>query len=129
MVGTVFSIGFCILLLLGPINSIFGPINIGASGIAAISVSGTIIIFSGIALTYACIGSWKGLCWILSRLFRRKVHPKRIIPFIGRIIWKTPVVVVALLVGSFGASQVGWSGAELVVNSPLMEPLEELATV
>lgn len=53
----------------------------------------------------------------------------RIMPFVWKIVWKTPVVVVALLVGSFGASQVGWSGAELVVNSSLMEPLEYLATV
>ena len=28
-------------------------------------------------------------------------------------IWKTPVVVVALLVGALGANQAGWSGAEL----------------
>src|SRR5271166_1350387 len=128
MVGTVFSIGFCILLLLGPISSIFGPLNIGASGIVAISVSGTIIIFSGIALTYACIGAWKGLCWILSRIFRTKANPKRIIPLVGRIIWKTPVVVVALLLGSLGASQAGWSGTELVVNSPVMGPLEDFVT-
>lgn len=43
------------------------------------------------------------------------------------LVWKTPVVIVALVVGALGASQVGWSGTELVVNSSLMEPLEELA--
>jgi hypothetical protein len=48
----------------------------------------------------------------------------RIIPFV----WKILVVAVALLVGAFGAIQVGWGGAELVVNSSLMEPLEEFAT-
>jgi hypothetical protein len=45
-----------------------------------------------------------------------------------RCIWKTPVVVVALLVGCFGANQAGWSGGELVVNAPLMGVVEELIT-
>jgi hypothetical protein len=115
-------------LLLSIISAFLGPLQIGWSAVAAISIGGTLIIFISIALTYACIGAWKGLCWILSSLFRRKAHPKRIIPFVGRIIWKTPVVAVALLLGSLGASQAGWSGTELVVNSSLMEPLEEFVT-
>jgi hypothetical protein len=45
---------------------------------------------------------------------------------IGPIIWKTPVVVVALVVGALAANQAGWSGAELVVNLPLIGPLEDL---
>jgi hypothetical protein len=35
------------------------------------------------------------------------------------ILWKTPVVVGAVVVGAIAACQVGWSGAELVVNSSL----------
>jgi hypothetical protein len=34
----------------------------------------------------------------------------QIMPYVWKIIWKTPVVAVAVLVGSFGASQAGWSG-------------------
>jgi hypothetical protein len=75
MVGTVFSIGFCILLSLGPISSIFGSLNIGAPEIAAVSIGGTIIIFSGIALTYMCIGLWKGLCSIFNEMLRRSRSP------------------------------------------------------
>jgi hypothetical protein len=43
-------------------------------------------------------------------------------------IWKTPVVAIALLVGSLGASQAGWSGADLVVNAPLMGTFEGVIT-
>jgi hypothetical protein len=43
-------------------------------------------------------------------------------------IWKIPVVAVALVVGAIAASQAGWSGAELVVNAPLMGPIEDLVT-
>ena len=129
MFGTACSIAIVTGILLCVIASFLGPLQIGGSVVAAISIGGTLMIFMGIALTYVCVVSWKGLCWILSRLFRRKAHPpKRIIPFAGRIIWKTPVVAVALLLGSFGASQVGWSGTELVVNSPLMGPLEDFVT-
>jgi hypothetical protein len=39
---------------------------------------------------------------------------------VWQIIWKTVVVAVALVLGSLVASQAGWSGAELVVNAPLM---------
>ncbi len=35
------------------------------------------------------------------------------------ILWKTPVVFVALVIGSIAACQIGWSGAALAVNSPL----------
>jgi hypothetical protein len=59
----------------------------------------------------------------------RKAHPMWIIPFGWKIVWKTPVFAIALLIGSFGASQVGWSGAELVANSSLMEPLEYFGVV
>jgi hypothetical protein len=52
----------------------------------------------------------------------------KIIPFVWKIIWKTAVVPIALLIGALGASQAGWSGAELIVNAPLMGPLEDFAT-
>ena len=45
-----------------------------------------------------------------------------------KIIWKTPVVVVATIIGALGASQVGWSGAELVLNTPIMGLLEIFVT-
>jgi hypothetical protein len=45
-----------------------------------------------------------------------------------QIIWKTPVVVGALVVGSIAASQAGWSGADLAVNSQLMGMFEEFTT-
>ena len=44
------------------------------------------------------------------------------------ILWKTPVVAGAVVVGSIAASQAGWSGAELVVNSPLMGMFEDFIT-
>ena len=53
----------------------------------------------------------------------------QIMLFVWKIIWKASAVVVALLVGAFGANQVGWSGAELVVNFPLMGPVEDFVTV
>ncbi len=52
----------------------------------------------------------------------------QIIPYVWKIIWKTSVAAVALVVGIFGASQAGWSGAELVVNSPFMGPIEDFIT-
>ena len=52
----------------------------------------------------------------------------QIMPFVWKVIWKTPVIAVALVVGVVAASQAGWNGAELVVNSPLMGPLEDLIT-
>jgi hypothetical protein len=48
------------------------------------------------------------------------------LPLVWKTVWKTPIVGIALLIGSLGASQVGWSGAELVMNSSVMEPLEDL---
>jgi hypothetical protein len=128
MFGTACSIAIVTGFLLCVISSFLGPLQIGGSIVATISIGGTLIIFSGIALTYVCIALWKGLCWILSELFRGKARPRKIIPFLWNIIWKTPVVAVALLVGSLGASQAGWSGTELVVNSPLMGPLEDFVT-
>jgi hypothetical protein len=44
------------------------------------------------------------------------------------IIGKTVVVAAALIVGVFAASQAGWSGAELVVNSPIMGMVENFLT-
>ncbi len=44
------------------------------------------------------------------------------------ILWKTPVVVGAVVVGAIAACQVGWSGAELVVNSSLMGMVEDFIT-
>jgi hypothetical protein len=44
------------------------------------------------------------------------------------ILWKTPVVAGAVVVGSIAANQAGWSGAELVVNSPLMGMFEDFVT-
>ena len=128
MMGTAFSIGIITGFLLCMISIFLGPLQFGGSVVAAISIGGTLVIFIGIALAYICIGSWKVLCWILSRLFHWKASPKKIIPLVWKIVWKTPVVAVALLVGSLGASQAGWSGAELVVNSPLMGPLEDFVT-
>ncbi len=52
----------------------------------------------------------------------------KIMPFLWKIVWKPPVVVVALLIGSLGATQAGWSCAELVVNAPLMGPIEDFVT-
>jgi hypothetical protein len=129
MLGTVFSIGLVTGFLLVVISSFLGPLHIGGSVVAAISIGATLIIFSGIALTYACIAAWKGLCWLVGGIFGRNTRPIKIMPFVWKTIWKAPVLVVALLVASFGASQVGWSGAELVVNSSTMEPLERLATI
>lgn len=43
-------------------------------------------------------------------------------------IWKTLAVVIALLVGMFVVSQVGWSGAEVVVNVSIMEWWDTLGT-
>jgi len=57
-------------------------------------------------------------------------HSKqRIMHFVWKIVWKTPVVAVAMIVAALGAIQAGWSGAELIVNAPLMGPIESLVTV
>lgn len=45
-----------------------------------------------------------------------------------RLIWRTLAVAAALVIGLLGASQVGWSGAELVVNAPIMGTIENLVT-
>jgi hypothetical protein len=44
--------------------------------------------------------------------------PMKTIQFIGKILWKTVLIVGALVIGSLGAYQVGWSGADLIVNAP-----------
>jgi hypothetical protein len=44
------------------------------------------------------------------------------------IIWKTLAVTVALLFGMLGASQVGWSGAEVIVTAATMGPEDILGT-
>jgi hypothetical protein len=38
--------------------------------------------------------------------------------FIWRILWKIPVVIGALIIAYLAAGQVGWSGAEIIVNIP-----------
>jgi hypothetical protein len=38
--------------------------------------------------------------------------------FIWRILWRTPVVIGALMIAFLAAAQVGWSGAEIIVNIP-----------
>jgi hypothetical protein len=43
-------------------------------------------------------------------------------------VWKTLAVVAAALIGSVCASQAGWSGAEGVVNYPLMGVFENMVT-
>jgi hypothetical protein len=43
-------------------------------------------------------------------------------------IWKTLAVVTSLIVGMFGVSQAGWSGAEVVVNVSIMEWWDTLGT-
>jgi len=45
-----------------------------------------------------------------------------------QLIWKIPVVAAALLIGVIGANQAGWSGAELVVNTPIMGTIENFVT-
>jgi hypothetical protein len=45
-----------------------------------------------------------------------------------RILWRIPVVAVALLIGIIGASQAGWSYTELFFNSSLMGTFEEFIT-
>jgi len=37
-------------------------------------------------------------------------------PSVRNILWKTPVVIGALVAGCFAASQVGWSGAEAIAD-------------
>jgi hypothetical protein len=41
------------------------------------------------------------------------------------LLWKAPVVTGAVAVGAIGANQAAWSGADLVVNSPLMGMFED----
>lgn len=52
----------------------------------------------------------------------------QIIRYLWKFVWKTAVVVMALLLGALAATQAGWSGAELVVNYPFMEMFEEFVT-
>jgi hypothetical protein len=44
------------------------------------------------------------------------------------ILWKTPVVVAALVLGALTASQAGWSGGEWIVNFPIVGALDSLGT-
>lgn len=44
------------------------------------------------------------------------------------VLWKIPVVAIAVILGLGGANQVAWSGADLVLNSPLMGGIEEEVT-
>lgn len=43
-------------------------------------------------------------------------------------VWKTPVVLIALFAGAFGANQVGYSGADLAANNQLMGIFEDFIT-
>jgi hypothetical protein len=47
-------------------------------------------------------------------------HPVR---FIWTLLWKTPVVAVAVVVGALGASGVGFHGAELIAKLPFLKIL------
>jgi len=47
---------------------------------------------------------------------------------VASFLWKGVVVAVAFVVGAFAANQAGWSGADLVVNAPIMETAEDLIT-
>lgn len=40
----------------------------------------------------------------------------KIMPSVWKILWKTPVVAGALVIGSMAANQAGWSGAEAIVS-------------
>ena len=44
------------------------------------------------------------------------------------LLWKIPAVIVSAVVAIFSASQMGWSGAEIVINAPIMEKIENLVT-
>jgi hypothetical protein len=50
----------------------------------------------------------------------------KIMPSVWKILWKTPVVVGALVIGSIAANQAGWSGAELIVNRHVGEFITDL---
>lgn len=45
-----------------------------------------------------------------------------------KVIWKTPFALLVIVAAAFGASQAGWSGAELIVNGQLMGAFEDLIT-
>jgi hypothetical protein len=47
---------------------------------------------------------------------------------VWKIIWKTAVALLVVVAAGFGASQVGWSGADLVVNGLLMGGFEDFIT-
>jgi hypothetical protein len=43
-------------------------------------------------------------------------------------LWKIPVVIAAIVIGAFGACQVTWSGADIVLNGILMGFIERTIT-
>jgi hypothetical protein len=47
------------------------------------------------------------------------------ISFIWTLLWKAPVVAVALVLGALGASGVGFHGAELIAKLPFLKILAE----
>ena len=49
-------------------------------------------------------------------------------PRIPKLFWKIPAVVLAVVLGSFGASQAGWSGADVVLNFRELGPAEDFIT-
>jgi hypothetical protein len=52
----------------------------------------------------------------------------KMMPAVWKIVWKTPIVMIALLLGAAGANQAGWSGTELIVSGPIMGILEDFIT-
>src|SRR5260370_24470064 len=42
----------------------------------------------------------------------------KIMRLIGKVLWKTALVVGALVIESLGAYQLGWTGADLIINAP-----------
>ena len=41
-------------------------------------------------------------------------------------IWRAPLIAGSIIIGALGAIQAGWSGAELVVNAPLLHALQSV---
>ena len=51
------------------------------------------------------------------------VRSKKVTSFIWTLLWKTPVVAVAIVLGALGASGVGFHGAELIAKLPFLKIL------
>jgi hypothetical protein len=46
----------------------------------------------------------------------------------ARLLWKIPVALLVIVIGTFMANQAGWSGADLMLNTDLMGFFEHLIT-